>query len=151
MITKYEVLKGFRKSLITESETKELLNGMNYDNDTIELYIDMEKYKLEEEKADEYLKLYEDGFMRGVLTPEQVKDNFGKLNLPSKYQDYLLDSWKLRKEIAPRLPTKAEILDWYSKAVIDEEKTTEFLKGHKYSDEVIELYLTTTKRKVAKS
>lgn len=146
-MTKSEILKGYGTGLLTESECKSLLSDMGYADDTITYYMVAETYKQEEEKADKYIAIIKESYMTGLYDVTKAKDELNKLGLPTKNQEYLLEYWELDRETSDRLPTKSEILSFYQQEYITEDEARKFLQRHRYSNQVIDLYIKSVNEK----
>jgi len=144
-LSRSDVLRGYRLGIIEETDARDMLRDIGYSDDAIEYYISRENYLKEEETVDKLIKLYHEGYIKGIYDKTNMIEIFGRLNLPSSYQQYLLSLWDLEILVKTNLPTKSEILGWYKKGLIDEDIARRELRKHKYSEEYINWYIESAK------
>jgi hypothetical protein len=140
-LSKSDMLKGYRTQLLPKSEVTKYLQIMGYSPEDIDFMLAREDYQKEEEITDAYLKAYHDAYVKGIYDKNKVYIELGKLNLPSGYQNHLVTLWDLDKLPKVNMPTKAEILGFYKRGIIDKTRTILELGKLGYNQEYINWYL----------
>lgn len=142
-LTKSDVLYGYRSHLLSEAETLSSLYTLGYDSDEAAFYISKENFARDKDEDDAYLKYYHDAYVKGVLDYNTVKDKLGELNLTDERMTFLLNRWELDKMARVNKPTKAELLTFLRKKIIDQTTFVTEMMGDGYSQRYIDWYLQT--------
>jgi Holliday junction resolvasome RuvABC DNA-binding subunit len=142
-LTKSDILNGYRDALLTESEAKSALADLGYDSKEVDYYISRIDYNKERDEVDTYLRYYHDAYIRYIMTYDDMVDKLGELNLPASRIEKLLSIWSLERLARTNKPTKAEILTFVRKKVIDVDTARNELRGLGYAERYIDWYLKT--------
>ena len=142
-LSKTDVLNGYRDSLIGESDARKMLEGLGYSSDEIDYYITSVDFKREQSELESYLKFYHDAYVKGILTHNDIVDRLGELNLSGAQIDYLFSTWDLDKAAKVNKPTKAELLTFLRKKIIDLDTFKDEMMGLGYTSRYIDWYLQT--------
>jgi len=143
-LTKSDILKGYNQSMISRSDAKSMIESINFDSDDAEFLLAREDYLKSIDDAEKLIKQYHDAYIRGVYDKKKIVELLGKLNIPSSYQDYLIESWDIEITVKGNIPTKSEILGFYKRKTIDELTAREELKKLGYSERYINWYMQGT-------
>ncbi|KKM70568.1 hypothetical protein LCGC14_1439470, partial [marine sediment metagenome] len=142
-LTKTDVLNGYRDALLEESETKTALAELGYDANEVEYYISRINYNKEKDETDSYLKYYHDAYIRGVMSHNELVDKLNGLNLSGKRVEYLFKVWDLERIARTTKPTKAELMTFTRKKIINMDTFIEEMKGLGYPERYIGWYQRT--------
>lgn len=144
-LTKTDILRGYKTGLIDTSTATGMLTALAYSSDETSYYLSYEDYKKEEDKLESRLSQLKKGYTKGVWDRLYIVDALGKLNLPSKQQEDILEDWDIEKELKTEIPTKSELLGFLKKGTITVNKCKEMLGLLGYKDEHINWYLAGVK------
>ena len=142
-LTKTDLLNGYRDGLLNDVETKDTLRELGYVEDEIDFYLSREDYKRDEVEVDTQLKYLHDAYVFRVMDYNEVTDIMGGLNLPSSRVERLFQVWDLEKAGKARKPTKAELMVFLRKKIIDEPVFVSEMEGLGYPEKYIGWYLQT--------
>lgn len=141
-LTKSDVLNGYEDGLLTLEDARTSLLALGYSDDETEYYISRIDFELERADIDVKLSYYHDAYIRNIHPKITTVANLGKLNLPSGQTDKLMSAWEMEKEVKTNRPTKAELLGFLRRGTITLERCRDELRGHGYTDEHIDWYLS---------
>lgn len=142
-LTKTDILFGYENGLLDEGETKTFLSSLGYDEYEVAYHMSKVAFKKEKDETDVLLKYYHDAYVRGVMAKNDIIDKFGELNLTSERVNRLFTMWDLEKTARVTKPTKAELLTFLRKGIIDKAVCTDELLGLGYSQRYVNWYLAT--------
>ena len=142
-MTKSDILTGLRDGLLEESEATEALGYLGYDDDEVAYYLAKIDYQRDKDELSDTAHYLHDAYIKGVITFGEVTDELGKLNLPAKMTEYYLKVWDLEKIARTNKPTKAELMAFRRKDIIDEETWRTEMVGLGYPNRYIDWYAAT--------
>ncbi len=142
-LTKTDLLTGYRDGLLESPEVLTSLTAIGYDSDEAAYYISRIDHNQEKDETDQYLKYYGDAYVKGVLDHNQVSDKLAGLNLSGKRISYLFKVWDIERMSRVNKPTKAELMTFLRKKIIDKPTFIEEMKGLNYTERYIDWYLRT--------
>lgn len=142
-LTKTDILYGYENNILEEGLTRSGLGLLGYDDTEVEYYISKVNFKKEKAETDSYLKYYHDAYIRGVMSHNDLVDKLNVLNLSGARITYLFGVWDLEKIARTTKPTKAELMTFLRKKVIDLNTFIEEMKGLGYPERYIGWYRKT--------
>ncbi|GAI14195.1 unnamed protein product [marine sediment metagenome] len=142
-LTKADVLNGYRDGLLNPTETHDTLYLLGYSENEVEFYMSREDFRSDAEQIDIQLKYYHDAYVYRVMDYNEVTDRLGTLNLPATRVERLFEMWDIEKLAKSRKPTKAELMTFLRKKVIDEPVFIDEMEGLGYPEKYIGWYLQT--------
>jgi len=142
-LTKSDILTGLRDGLLDDSGAGAALGALGYDAEETAYYLAKVDYQRDKNELDDITHYLHDAYIKGVITFGEVTDELGKLNLPAKMTDYYLKVWDLEKIARTNKPTKAELMTFLRKEVIDERTWRVEMVGLGYPERYIDWYATT--------
>jgi len=142
-LTKADILTGLRDGLLDESGAGTALGALGYDSDEVAYYLAKVEYQRDKDALEDITRYLHDAYIKGVISYGEVTDELGKLNLPANMTDYYLKVWDLEKIARTNKPTKAELMTFLRKNVIDEETWRVEMVGLGYPNRYIDWYATT--------
>lgn len=104
----------------TEGDSDSLLNLIDYTN---ELSL-----------TNEQLGYLEKMFVQRILDEQDVVIQLNAIGIPTRYQEYLLQRWYMRREVKQRNLTEAQYRTAWIRGVITEDEYRENLRGLGYTD-----------------
>lgn len=140
-LSKTEIMAALDDGLMSEDEVVSSLKSMGYDRDEIDTIISLSELKRMRKYVNQYISSLKREYLNNRLDDVRARAELNKLNLSGDTVDEMLASWKL--EILPnvKLPTKKELLDWYSQKLIDASTCRTMLSELGYADKWIYLYM----------
>uniref|UniRef100_A0A6M3LUB9 Uncharacterized protein n=1 Tax=viral metagenome TaxID=1070528 RepID=A0A6M3LUB9_9ZZZZ len=92
-LTKTDILDGFKRKLITETEALDMLTTLGYDKEEAAFYIQREKQKLAEIKKKAVISAVKTRFERGLIDEAEATQRLLAENVTQSEIDELLDLW----------------------------------------------------------
>jgi hypothetical protein len=141
-LTKADILRLYRESIITEQEAVPYLEALNFGPAEIGLLLTREDFSKIEEYEQEVVENVKAGFIASIFDDNDVRQQLGQLNPPAGFIDDKLSLWRLEKARRVIRPTVSQLRDmWQSEVITDHQLEVE-LKGRGYTDTYIEWYKT---------
>jgi len=139
--TRAAVMKAFSTNIITEDETRDHLEALEYTDTAIDLYIANAVFSTEEDVTDEKFKTIHEAFVRRIYDYTTTIVKLGELNLPGAQVELLMERWSIEKDAKTSRPSKAELFKMFAAKIITEEILRTELEGHGYTDKYINWYM----------
>jgi len=142
-LTKTDIVKGFADGLFGQQEAGDALMGLGYAQDEIEYYFSRVVYEQERDNINTYVRAYHAAYLGNTMSRNEIVDAFGKLNLAGQKVENLFNVWDIERSVRTAKPTKAEILTFLRKKIIDVQTATTELLGLGYDMRYVDWYLAT--------
>jgi hypothetical protein len=134
-------LKLYRRDAITRTEATVFLEGMRFDEPSIETLLNsIELDQLLDDRAGE-VKFIVGRAKAGTIDFERAQTELESAGLSEKERARALLTIVRSKERATRLPTKKDLVQWLKAGVITEDRVRAVLAEMGYSREWADLYL----------
>lgn len=146
-LTKNDILKAYKDGYLTEVEAKEMLIDLLYSKDEAQFLLDRMDYFNEQERINQYLRLYKKAYLRGLFQDIDLDNKLDELSLPSEYKKRLIDLWTIERDIKTELPTKPEVLSWFKKDIIGENQARIYLANLGYVGILADNYIAASQGK----
>ncbi len=140
-LTRSDIIGAFKDGLIERSDVQQALTTLGYAPGEINDLIARAEFNTAVSEGKKTIRNLQNGFVKGALTAEFVISFMGRLGLPASFIDGQLEAWKLEVESNVALPTKAEILRWFGKKLIDEDTSRDALKRMSFAAKWIDVML----------
>ncbi len=130
-------------NLITESQASSELNKMGLRGSKIEAILEkwrVQKYKTEKKPTHTEL---DDLLIEGIIGESEWTNGMSELGYNFRYQGWFRKLIDRYVNISQKLPTKAEVISWYKKGLLDEQGFRNEMKLLGYASKYIDLYLAT--------
>ena len=147
-LTKAEIMSLYQDRIISQDEVKSMLRSLAYQEDEIEMLINLTDYKKAREKLNIVKSALESSYLAGLIDRNDALIYLEKFGLPASEVQDLLDTWDLKKEVRNTLPSKSDIDKFYMSQLIDDNTYKVMMRGLGYPDQIIDFYLTLTKGKL---
>jgi len=108
-LTQSQVIKAYRNKLLTKDEVHALLTPLKFRTEHIEFLLASEDFDETMDIQAIYLKTTHDRFTSLLIDELGARDALGKLNLPGRQIDALMDKWNTEKIIETKLPSKTDL------------------------------------------
>ncbi len=140
-LTRTAIIKQFQQELIPEEEAKSYLLDIGMTEEVAQAYLDLATYSEEEDRIDNYLRVFKRMYLNDVIDFNNLSDELDKLNLPATYKDHLITLWDLEKIGKASIPSKTELGNFLKKDIIDQETYIANMSSLGYSEKFIGWYL----------
>ena len=140
LVTKGQILEGFRDKFITEKDAVEMLVEIGYGEDLAQYTVTLEQYKEEKAYVDMMITNIQDRYENNLIDATTARDRLGKLNLPAIKTDLLMDRWGINKFEDKKVPSKTDLDKMYKAKVIDESEWRAEMQVLAYSQKYINWY-----------
>lgn len=139
--TKGDILGAYSDRIYSRDEALTGLVEIGYPDTVAEVMLARVDFKKSQELARAEIATAHALFVSRAIDESGVHSRLGRLALPSEQLASLLELWTIERERRVKRPTKAELLRWYTKEIIDLATFTEEMKALGYSDLYIGWYL----------
>lgn len=144
--TTADIINAYSKSMITRSETRELLLDIGVRSENINFIISSAEYKQEWKLTDDRIAAIRNLYKREVYTQDNARSELLRLDLPAKRVDVLMEQWYVdEKDKPPRLWTTAQTIGFIKEKLISEQRGIKELQNIGYDAEHIGIYLEASK------
>jgi hypothetical protein len=147
-LTKNEIMSLYEDRIISQDEVKSMLRTLAYQEEEIEMLINLSEYKKARERLNLVKSALESSYLAGLIDRNDALVYLEKFGLPASEVQDLLDTWDLKREIRNTLPSKSDIDKFYMSQLIDDNTYKVMMRGLGYPDQIIDFYLTITKGKL---
>lgn len=147
-LTKAEILNLYQNRIITADQVREMLRGLAYQDDEIEMLINLADYRKAKERLDLIKSALEKTYLAGLIDRNDALIYLEKFGLPASEVQDLLDTWDIKAQVRVTLPSKADVSKFYESQLINEDVYRAMLRGLGYPDQIIEFYLAIDKGKI---
>jgi hypothetical protein len=147
-LTKAEIMSLYEDRIISQDEVKSMLQTLAYQEEEIDMLINLSEYKKARERLNLVKSALESSYLAGLIDRNDALIYLEKFGLPASEVQDLLDTWDLKQEVRNTLPSKADIDKFYMSQLIDENVYKVMLRGLGYPDQIIDFYLTLVKGKL---
>lgn len=140
-LTKSDILRVYKAGIIGASTASEFLGNMGYDSQEVDYLISRIDFEVEQDRIESYLKLYHDQYIRGQLTTKDLEEKFGGLGLTGEQQGRLFEQWAIEDQTKAVIPSKAELVRFLQKEIIDQDTFKDQLRRRRYTEQAIAWYI----------
>jgi len=121
-LTKTEILKGYRNALLTESDTRSLLEDIRYTEAQARYYIELEDYRELEATQSAAIATIKTRYTANLIDRADAQRLLDGLNIPSAQVSLWLQRWDVSLIEFPKLPSKTDLDKFYISGVISEDQ-----------------------------
>lgn len=143
-LSKTDILRSYRKLIIGRTDARQFLWDLGYDNDELEVLIDLEDIARQEEIQDLQLTAWKRAFLTGQKDRTTVIGLIDGLDMTPQYRDAVLSKWDIEREAKIERPGRTDILKFLKKGIIDEPTARTELREMGYSEKYINWYIEDT-------
>ncbi|KKK76100.1 hypothetical protein LCGC14_2867100, partial [marine sediment metagenome] len=117
-LTKTEILKGYRNALLSESDTRALLQDIRYTEAQARYYIELEDYRELEATQNAAIATIKTRYTANLIDRADAQRLLDALNLPAAQVSLWLQRWDVSLIEFPKLPSKTDLDKFYISGVI---------------------------------
>jgi hypothetical protein len=140
-LTRAQMTDAYRLGIIARDKFIEYLKATGYDQAESVFIADYTDYKEELKIAEETIKMVGDRYKAGMIDEAQATSLLNSLDLPSKKVDYYINLWDTARFKGRRRPTKTELGELFSEAIIDTDSYVYEMSELGYDERHIMMFL----------
>lgn len=139
-LTKTDVLRMYRDSVLNESEASAYLGALGYGTEEIGLLLVREDLQRNEQYEKEVVKNVRLGYLAGTFDRSDVYGQLGKLDPPADFIRDRLEIWELERRRRIVRPTVTQLRDFWKTGIINDRQLEEQLQARGYTETYIQWY-----------
>lgn len=140
-LTRADICDGYRRGILSASESTDLLARLAYTPESIQFYLDREDLKKDQALKDAYAANYRRLYVTGRKDDAEVKSELVDLGFLAGEVDELLRLWYIERIRRESRPSRTDLAKFLKKEIITEERWKVEMANLGYADEYIEWYL----------
>lgn len=137
-----QIRKAYESDMITESRAVEMLRGLSYTDEQIDLLLRSIEYdemvKIQKLRIKSIAKLYKNN----IYDRGKVRNSLSSLGVEPKWIEVYIDQWTDEAIVEEKLPPQEDVLKWYASSAIDFSTFVDYLRKMGYSEKTITIYAT---------
>jgi len=118
-LTKTEILKGYRNALLSEADTRSLLQDIRYTDAQARYYIELEDYRELEATQSAAIATIKARYTANLIDRADAQRLLDALNIPAAQVTLWLQRWDVSIIEYPKLPSKTDLDKFYISGVIN--------------------------------
>ena len=138
--TKADILKGYRKGVLSYSEALNALIGIGYPSYLADYYLSLEDLVAQEEIADEEIRTVQTLYENREITKSETYARLGALNLTGTQIGKLFERWDIARTRKIIRPSVGNLESFYKDGIIDTSRFESELANRGYLPEYILWY-----------
>ena len=127
-------------SRITLQTARNRLNSMGLRGETIDIYLETWELDAYQYQALPSKSEIDNFLLKGIIDQGQWRAVMERHGFSAQHISWYLNDMQRELEVTRRLPTKADLGNWYKRQVISRVEYFEYMRMHGYSDRFIQLY-----------
>ena len=135
--TQATVLSSYKKGLLDLTTTRQYLQDLGYSSGAIDLYIARADYENAEDIEEQQIAAIREGYIRSIFEYNDTVDKLGRLNLPAKLTDTLLERWQIERTARLSKPSKADLTKFLASGIISQDTFQSELRGLGYDPKYV--------------
>jgi len=135
-----QILSVFEGRMLERDEAKSLLGKLGYSEEKAEFLLISKEYDIEEKYQKKRLKLIEERFVNRYIDKFEALRQLGRLNLPYKQTNLLMEEWELDLLQDKKLPSKTDLEKFFLADIIDSERYYVEMEKLAYNRKYIDWY-----------
>jgi len=140
-LTKGEIVDGFKKGIIGESDAVYLLGRLGYDENECEFYIVRAQYDNDQKTKTLSLANIRKFYLKGILPLNETLSKLGTLNLPAGEINLLIQDWDIEREDKTKSFPLAELHKLFKMQKVTTETYREELNNLGFSVKYIDWFI----------
>lgn len=138
--TKTDILKGYRKGVLSSREATDALIGIGYPLHLADYYLSLEDLHDQEEIADEEIKTVQVLYVNREIDKSQCHARLGVLNLTASQITKLFERWDIARQRKIIRPSVGNLESFFKDGIIDIPRFESELASRGYLSEYIVWY-----------
>ena len=140
-LSRTDILDGYKRKFLNESEATQLLEFLGYDPDEIMFYFSKVDHKEAEEDKKEVISLVKDMYKKGIIDDNKAISQLNTGGVEMAEIKYYIDKWTVSKISKPAKPAKEDLKAWLIGKIVSRETYVEEMRSLGYADKYINNYL----------
>jgi len=140
-LTRAQILRFLKLGIISKSNAYELLSEIGYDKVIIDYYLRDVEIQVQKEYIKEVIDVVEYQYINRMVTQTYVRSRLTQIGISTEKIDVYLGKWDVSREKARKIPSKEDLVKFYSTKIINKFKFTEYMSLLGYEDENINWYI----------
>ncbi len=140
-LSRTDILDGYKRKFLNESEATQLLEFLGYDPDEIMFYFAKVDHKEAEEDKKEVISLVKDMYKKGIINDNEAISQLNTGGVEMAEIKYYIDKWAVSKISKPAKPAKEDLKAWLIGKIVSRETYVEEMRSLGYADKYINNYL----------
>jgi len=141
-LSKAEVLSAYAKSILSQSETNQMLLDLGYAQNEVTVLISMKDYQELKDNKSRELKRIQKFFHAGSYSANQAINELGKLDMTGAEQDTTMQLWESEKLARLASPSKKDLDSLFKAQVITDVQYREEMAHLGFVPKYIEWFLS---------
>jgi len=138
--TKTDILKGYRKGILSEPDATTALIGIGYPLHLVDYYLSLEDLHAQEEIADEEIKTVQALYVNREIDRSESHARLGALNLTGTQIEKLFERWDIARTRKIIRPSISNLESFYKDGIINSSRFMSELDSRGYLPEYILWY-----------
>jgi hypothetical protein len=140
-LTRTQLEKLYRIGLLRERELFDQLVVIGYDEDESHQLIDLLDADMDEDRFKKIIRRIEHEYKRKIIDDATARTQLAELELQGLRINQTIDEWDAEAVIEQTLPSKEDLLGWFSAGQIPPGTFRDLMRAKQYEDGIIELYI----------
>jgi len=140
-LSKAEILDFFKIGLITEQDCFLMMEEIGYDRDITDLYIKKVKLSIQKEYIKEVIEVTEYLYINNRINTGEIYSRLSKVMIATEKIENYIAKWDVSKQKTRKLPSKEDLLGFYSDNIISVNEFSDVMSEIGYSKKHINWYL----------
>jgi hypothetical protein len=122
-----------------------MLNDLGYDDFEAGLILTLKLYALAQDELDDKVATIQTMFRRGLIEQAEAIAELDKLEISAVYRDKVVAGILRSKQKEFQLPSKSDLISFYTNEIIDEEQFQNYMNRLGFRDTEITFYVESLK------
>lgn len=144
-VTKAQVIQSYKTDMVTRTDASDLLQTLGIDEDHAEFLLYLEDYKKDQEYSEKRIKNIGDKYKLGVINNLEVRNQLGKLNIPARRTELLIETWEIDKFEDTAIPSKTDLDKFFRNKIINDDEYKAEMRKLGYTTTAIGWYYKSVK------
>lgn len=140
-LTKSELVSLYKTKLLSAEELASSLTALGYTADQIEYFVALADYQSVQALQNAWLNAYETLYVHGIVDKTAVTGKMSELGFEIPGIEDLFALWDVEKIGLQQRPTRAELIRFWQKGIIDEPRFRAEMRRDGLTDEYIDMYI----------
>ncbi|MDD4390996.1 MAG: hypothetical protein PHW03_09435 [Eubacteriales bacterium] len=137
-----QYMRGYDLGLVTENELRSYVQKQGYDDVETDTLVSMHIIDFNDKKVSHSIKYYDKLYQRSDISDAEYLTALNKLAIPLSRAQEMLTIATQKKVMAQKMPTKADILKWYTEKHITADDAFTWLQRIGYPPEIAKMYIS---------
>jgi hypothetical protein len=140
-LTRQQVLEAYVRDIITKDKLIEYLKELHVDEEATAFWIAQADWMKMKAGLDAHLQTLKNEYLAGSMTIDQVRQHLTEDGVPESLITSTVNLIQNTKNKSQKLPSKADLDDWFMNSIIEEDQYNTKMIAIGYSADNVHLYL----------